>query len=132
MKKLLILLAVVALAGCYNDKYNELYPTGTDTTGNGGGGGGGTTCDTSNVTFAQTIKPIIDSKCATSGCHDAATLAGGYNFTVYGGVRAARNRMVGAITWASGYSQMPKGMNKLDDCSIAKITKWINDGAQNK
>lgn len=125
MKRLLILLSVVLIAGCYNDKYDELYPT----TGNGGGGG--TSCDTSNITFSQTIKPIMDSKCAISGCHDAATLAGGYNFTVYGGVRAARNRIVGAITWQSGYSQMPKGMNKLDDCSIVKITKWINDGAQN-
>jgi hypothetical protein len=127
MKKLLILLTavVVALAGCYNDKYTELYPEPTK-----GGGGSGTTCDTSNVTFSQTIKPILDSKCATAGCHDAATLAGGYNFTVYGGARAARSRMVGAITWAPGHSQMPKGMNKLGDCDIAKITKWVNDGAQ--
>lgn len=122
MKKLLILLGVVVLAGCYNDKYDELYPQTTT--------GGGTTCDTSNVTFSQTIKPILDSKCAISGCHDAATLAGGYNFTTYSGVNAAKSRLVGAITWQSGYSQMPKGMNKLDDCSIVKVTKWVNDGAK--
>lgn len=127
MKKLLILLAIVAMAGCYNDKYDKLYP---EPTGGGGGGGGGATCDTSNVTFTQTIKPILDSKCATGGCHDAATLAGGYNYTVYGGAKAGSKRMIGAITWASGFSAMPKGMNKLDACEITKITKWINDGAQ--
>lgn len=124
MKKILAMLAVaVVLAGCYNDSIEELYPAKT--------GGGGSTCDTATVTFAGSIKPIIDSKCATSGCHDAATIGGGYNMSTYAGVKSSTGRLVGAITWASGHSAMPKGMNKLDDCSIAKITKWVNEGALN-
>ena len=122
MKKILAMLAAaVVLAGCYNDSIEELYPANT----------GGTTCDTATVTYSGSIKPIIDAQCATSGCHDAATIGGGYNMTTYDGVKSASARIVGAITWQSGYSAMPKGMNKLDDCNVAKIRKWIADGALN-
>lgn len=123
MKKLLpLIIAIVALAGCYNDKADELYPSPST-------GGGGTGCDTANVTFALSVKPILDAKCATAGCHDAATQGGGYNFSSYAGAKAAAPRMIGAINWETGYSAMPKGMNKLDACEIAKITKWVNGGA---
>jgi hypothetical protein len=125
MKKILAMLTVaVVIAGCYNDNIEELYPAPK-------GGGGGSTCDTATVTYAASIKPIIDSKCATGGCHDAATMGGGYNMTAYDGVKNSSARLIGAINWESGHSAMPKGMNKLDDCSIAKITKWVNEGAQN-
>jgi hypothetical protein len=38
---------------------------------------------------------------------------------------------MGAIRQQSGYKAMPQGASKLDDCSINKIGRWINLGAQN-
>src|SRR5687767_12218938 len=125
MKKLLAILSVVVLAGCYNDNEKDLYPTPATPTPTPGPGPGGDT-----VSFATQIKPVIDSKCATAGCHDANGLGGGYNFTTHAGVKAAvnNNRLIGAITHAGGFSQMPKGMPKLDQATIDLFTKWVNQG----
>lgn len=123
MRKIYLLFAsALIFAGCYNDTVEELYPA----TNNNGTG-----CDTASVTYSSSIKPIVDSKCATSGCHDAATVGGGYNMSTYDGVKAASARIMGAIRQETGYSAMPKSANKLDDCSIAKFDKWIAEGAQN-
>ncbi len=122
MKKLLILfLGVVALSGCYYDKEDQLYPSPT-----------GSSCDTTTATFAKDVLPVMQQKCATSGCH-ATTAPTGYNLSDYAGVKAALDagRFLGAIRHDAGYSQMPKGMAKLDDCSIKKITRWVNLGTQN-
>lgn len=120
MKRIVTVMCLIALAGCYNDKEDQLYPKTTT---------GG--CDTANVTYAATIQPILTQYCATAGCHDATGLGGGYNMTSYAGAQMASPRMIGAITWQAGYSAMPKGMPKLGDCEIAKITKWVTMGAPN-
>lgn len=124
MKKLLVVLSVVVLAGCYNDNEQDLYPVPVTPTPGGG---------EDTVSFATQIMPIMNSKCATPGCHDANGLGGGYNFTSYPGVKSAvnNNRLLGAINWESGFSQMPKGMPKLDQASITLITDWVNQGALN-
>lgn len=124
MKRIITVVCIIALAGCYNDKEDQLYPK----PGNGGTGGG---CDTTNVTYAGTIQPILNQYCTSAGCHDATGLGGGYNMTSYEGAKLAAPRMIGAITWQSGYSFMPKGLPKLGDCEISKITKWVNMGAPN-
>lgn len=122
MKKVLVTcIGILALAGCYNDKADQLYPSNT------------TGCDTTNVSFTTDILPTLQQKCATSGCHDATTLQSGYDFSKYGGAKLAvdNNKLLGVIRWESGFSQMPKAMPKLDDCTIAKITRWKNQGANN-
>ncbi|WP_118972141.1 hypothetical protein [Taibaiella koreensis] len=126
MKKL-ILASIVILTGfasCYKDNAEDMYPSG------GGSSSGG--CDTTNVTFSGTIKPIIDARCATSGCHFDASVTG-IDLFHYSGVAAVANsgKLVSAITHNGQASPMPKGMPKLDDCSIAKIVKWVNSGAPN-
>ena len=122
MKKLLITcIGVLALAGCYNDKAEELYPSNA------------AACDTATVSFTTDILPILQQKCATSGCHDVTTIQSGYDFSKYSGAKLSvtNNKLLGVIRWESGFSQMPKAMPKLDDCSINKITRWINMGANN-
>jgi len=78
------------------------------------------------------IKPIIDSRCATAGCHIDAQ-ASGISLSSYQGVAGIANsgKLLSAITHNGQASFMPKGQPKLDDCTIAKITKWVNDGAPN-
>jgi len=77
------------------------------------------------------VKPLMDSKCATVGCH-VGTSATGYDLSNYTGVAGVANsgKLLAAINH-TGPNPMPLGAAKLDDCTIAKITKWVNDGAPN-
>ncbi len=123
MKRTGILLAFALGAiftGCYNDKYDQLYPQGSS-------------CDTANVTYSNTIKPIMAQSCATIGCHDATTKESGYDFNNYSDLQIAvnANRLLPVINHQSGVQPMPQGMPKLSDCNIAKITKWVSAGAPN-
>lgn len=89
------------------------------------------TCDTNQtVTYSNSVKSTMDTYCV--GCHNASSPGGGYALDTYNGVVNCANsgRLVGAIEWLSGYSQMPKGGSKLNACQIAKIKKWIATGKQ--
>lgn len=91
----------------------------------------GDDCDTTNVTFAGTIQPLVNNYC--KGCHNAASAGGGYNFESYSGVNSAvvANRLLGAIRHESGYQAMPQGGSKLSDCQIREVEIWIENGALN-
>jgi len=92
-----------------------------------------TVCDTSAaVLFSTTVKPIMDAKCATAGCHDANGAAG-YSLITYAGVKACVNsgKFMGSINHTAGFKAMPQGGNKLAQCDINKIQKWVNAGALN-
>lgn len=119
MRKIIIPLGLLFLASCYADKEDQLYPAG---------GGGG--CDTTNVSFATKIQPILNQSCALSGCHDAATKSYGHDLSSYNGAVAAANsgRLLGSVKHETGFLQMPKGMTKLGSCEISKITAWVNAG----
>jgi mono/diheme cytochrome c family protein len=89
------------------------------------------TCDTTAVSYSGFVAPLLTTFCA--GCHSGGNPSGSIALNSYNGVKAvAQNgRLIGAITWTAGYQKMPQSGNKLNDCSIAKITAWINDGAPN-
>lgn len=89
-------------------------------------------CDTSaTITYTNTTKAIFDTYCV--GCHNLSNPSGGYALDSYMGCKqcAQSGRLMGAIQWLSGYSPMPKNDNKLSDCNIQKIQKWINAGTPN-
>lgn len=88
-------------------------------------------CDTANVTFAVSIKPIITNKC--QGCHSSSSAGGGYDLSTYAGVKTVvtNGKLWGSVNFTSGYSAMPKGGTKLSTCELAKIKKWIDAGAPN-
>ncbi len=113
-----ILLLALVLCGCYADNEDNLYPTST--------------CDTSNVTYQAVVKPIVMSNCAISGCHIGGSAAS-IDLDTYDGLKsiATSGKLIGVITHASGFSQMPKNAQKLSDCNIALINKWIANGALN-
>jgi hypothetical protein len=89
----------------------------------------GTDCDTVNVTYSGTVKPILQTNCY--GCHSGATPPKGLNLTLFNAVKtvASNGKLAGVISHAPGFPQMPQGASKLPDCSIAKIKAWINKGA---
>lgn len=87
-------------------------------------------CDTTHITYATTVKPIIDANCGR--CH-SATSKTGIHLDTYEGVKAIADdgSLYGSIAHADGYSAMPKGKDQLPSCDISKIKKWIDDGAAN-
>jgi hypothetical protein len=93
--------------------------------------GGNTTCNSTNMTFAANIKPILQNACFS--CHGNGLSQNGINFDTYAGVKAVADngKLVGAITHASGFSPMPQSAPKLSDCNINKIEDWVNHGALN-
>ncbi len=124
MKKIVIIAAFALIAtGCYNDKADKLYPTGP-----------AVVCDTASaISYASDLTPIFATNCSLSGCHDAATAGGGYDFSKIADIQraVANNRLIGDINWQSGYIAMPLGKPKLSDCEINKITRWALRGAKN-
>lgn len=89
-------------------------------------------CTTENMSFKNHIQPILSkNKCTDSGCHGATTGIGAVSFTTYNGFVSmiSANRLIGAIKWQSGFSQMPKNSSsKISDCDISQIEAWIAQG----
>lgn len=111
------------MSSCYKDNEEELYPTVS-------------TCDTVSVSYSGKIAGIIQTSCL--GCHSNASapvsgggiaLEGHANLSGY--ISNNQARFIGTIEHTSGFSAMPKGGGKLDDCKISQLKKWISDGAQN-
>lgn len=113
------ILLIVALAGCYDDDKQTLYPTQA--------------CDTSSVTYSVSIAPVMTQYCAYSGCHAGAAPASGIDLSNYAGVQVAalNGKLVSVVEHRSGFSAMPKNASKLPDCTIAKIRVWVRNGAIN-
>ena len=88
------------------------------------------TCDTVDVSFAETIFPIFQANCI--GCHNDQGAAGEIRLATHAGISSAANsgRLIPAIDH-SGPFDMPFGRPKLDQCDIDKIKAWINKGVPN-
>jgi len=126
MKRKIILpliLIVATIAGCYYDSEEKLYPVLS------------TSCDLTNVTFSQTIKPILQTACLS--CHSNSAAGGGEG----GGIKlethadvltvVQNGKLMGAVTHASGFVPMPDGGGKLSDCEISQLQKWIDNQTPN-
>lgn len=118
-KILIIGIAILGvLNGCYYDVEEVLYPTASS-------------CDTIDISYNTDVQPIIQSSCYT--CHDQASSFGNITLEGYANIKvyADNGLLLGVIRHESGFSPMPKSGNKLLDCEIATIEKWISDGALN-
>lgn len=126
MKKLLLSAAILSViaTGCYNDKYDKLYPAPVTTT-----------CDTSAVSYAATIQPIFNTYCTS--CHATGGTGISYgDMTSYNSTwTSSRNlsNMIRDINIAStsDINHMPQNTASLPACDINKITAWIHQGALN-
>jgi hypothetical protein len=92
----------------------------------------GSICETSNVTYTNTIAPILKTNCYA--CHEGTAAAvSGIKLDTYEGVKAqgVANQLYPAISHSGTVPPMPQGRDKLSDCNIAKIKKWIDEGYRN-
>ena len=112
-------LFIFLLSTCYYDSQEYLFPRVNNQ------------CDTTNVTFSLSVKPILQNSCY--GCHSNSTSAFGGNIRLedYADVnsRVTDGRLIGSVTHSGGYSPMPMGAAKLEDCKITIIQKWIDSGS---
>ena len=88
-------------------------------------------CDSSVFNFSASILPTMNTFC--KGCHNPASLGGGIDLSSYNGIKmvAVSGKLAGSINHSPGYIQMPQGGNKLPDCQLKQIEKWIAGGALN-
>lgn len=89
-------------------------------------------CDaTAAATFNGTIKPLLATNCV--GCHSGSLPQGGIDLSSYTGVKAkvTDGKLWGSVNFLPGFSAMPKNGQKLSDCELAQLKKWIDSGALN-
>jgi hypothetical protein len=116
------LLFIFILTTCYYDNEENLYPVS------------GQDCDLTNVTYTLTVKPVLQAYCLS--CHSTAASSGsgaGIRLENYTDLKtyATNGRLYGSVSHVAGYSFMPKGGSILDNCTVQKLKKWIDDGALN-
>lgn len=112
-KFLIIIGGIITMSGCYYDKESDLYPNSV--------------CDMSVTTYSQAISKIVTANCAVTGCHVAGAQAPDLSdySKIIAGDNLSRIRTTTIVN-----KTMPKG-GSLQPCDIKKITKWLDNGAQN-
>lgn len=88
-------------------------------------------CETTNVSYAQVVVPILKSNCYR--CHDQKTKTAGIVLEGYAELKpfATSGILLGVIKHDKGFSAMPKDAPKLIDCQINQIQSWVNAGSLN-
>ncbi|OYU94920.1 MAG: hypothetical protein CFE21_14675 [Bacteroidetes bacterium B1(2017)] len=115
MKKISgIFIVMLALAGCYLDKEEELYPNGFSNT-----------TDTTTYYYAKDIKPLVAGSCATSGCHVAGT--GRSDLSTYTGLSTNKD----AVNLRAVVQRTMPTSGPLSTNDISKLRNWIAAGALN-
>lgn len=88
-------------------------------------------CDTNQVTFSQTIFPIVELKC--QGCHSGNQPSGSLSLIDYDDISqiALTGAFIGSVNGSNGYTLMPYNSNALPPCEVDLIQSWIDAGAPN-
>ncbi|MEE9437507.1 MAG: hypothetical protein V3V14_00820 [Saprospiraceae bacterium] len=93
--------------------------------------GGDDECKTEDLTYTNFGKSFLNGNCASSGCHDSDALPAVGKMDNYENAKTFIDfgRIKGAINHLEGFSNMPKGGDKLSDCNISKLEAWVDAGA---
>lgn len=123
IKKLILpILMLLTLQACFYDNREDLTPEPDGGTLDPPG------CETDSISYSAFVQPIIQSNCI--GCHSGNNARAGVRLDLHAFVRGAAvsGQLVGVLNGDGGFSVMPPA-GKLDDCTISKITSWVDDGA---
>jgi mono/diheme cytochrome c family protein len=89
-------------------------------------------CDTTDLTYTDDIKAILDTNCALSSCHSETEAMMQGSMHDYDAAKAfvANQLIIEAINHEEGVEAMPRpeGSAKLSDCTIDKIEAWVANG----
>lgn len=117
MRLIFVILAFIGFLGCTNHNEEEYF--------------GNNSCNTDNISYSETIFPIIENSCLS--CHNSNNSSGGINLSNYESIKssAQSGQLLGSIKHSSGYSPMPQFGEKLSECTIAQVEAWIEQGMKN-
>ena len=113
----IILSVLVVFTACYYDVEETLYHQAH--------------CGTTALSYQFDISPILERNCYV--CHGRTsyispiTLEGYEEVMIY----VTSGELLGGIRHDPGFNPMPQDAPKLSDCDIAKMERWIADGALN-
>lgn len=127
-----VILTVVILFACRHEILVD------NNTGSGGTVPASVACSPDSVYFVNEILPILASNCTMSGCHDVASHKDGVILTDYNNIRryvspgnAAGSKLYKVIIKTGSERMPPPPMSALTQVQKDKISRWINQGAQN-
>lgn len=89
-------------------------------------------CDTINpITYVNQVSSIFEANCYE--CHSSEIQTAGVILDTYSGVNAQIDAglIPGVIRHDPGFTPMPFGRLRIDDCQIRTIELWIEAGAPN-
>jgi len=98
---------------------------------------------TSNVSYSQHIQPVLNIKCAITGCHDAVTSAGGYSMADWTSTTKIpfiipndpnNSLTVMTVTGQGGLPIMPPvnaSILPMTEVEVNGLKTWIKEGAKN-
>lgn len=107
---------LLLITGCYYDNESLLYP-GSNTIN----------CNGVSAKFSVDVKPILQAKCTLSGCHNAASGAGGTILETYSQVAAKAARIDARCVVQKN---MPPTV-PLSTTETATLKCWIDSGTPN-
>ena len=109
----ILLVLSTSITSCYYDVEDELYIT----------------CEApEEVSFSEDVNPLIQQGCAISGCHVSSN-SNRVNLETYQEIKASVDNGSFQSYVIVDRSMPPSG--PLNDCEIAILNKWINQGAPN-
>ena len=83
------------------------------------------------IFFGATVEPMIQQNCATSGCHNVFTAAGGYDLEGHANISANAIDILNVIKHEGTGTPMPYLLPKLNDTIIQQFKCWIDQGKLN-
>jgi hypothetical protein len=88
-------------------------------------------CEDSLVSFQSSILPMMNTSC--NSCHSSSVREGNVILDNYTEVKkyASNGALMGVINHAPGFTPMPIGKPKWNECRINTLQKWIDEGMQN-
>ena len=108
------------MSSCYYDNEEDLYEDYY----------AAQQCDTVNVSYQESVKPIIETNCLNPTCHKAGGGAPGI-FTNYAGVREKVDDGTFYQRTIIDRDMPPRDRPALNNCQLSLIKAWIDQGARN-
>lgn len=100
---------LLATSGCVNNKLENLKPS----------------CDTSNISFLTSIKPVFEAKCYS--CHEGRFPSAGIDLRDEVYVSANAELIMKTVRYDAGVVGMPVG-ERLPDCQVKRFEIWVKEG----
>jgi hypothetical protein len=111
-----IVTILFAASSCYYDNEETLYPDLKQ-------------CDTSNVTFRNSVTRMLADNCLACHSNSQAALNGNnVKLENYADVVSNAARVSGAIKHLPSFSPMPKNGGRLNSCLIRQFDIWVEKG----